>query len=38
LAAALRRERPDYTYLESVFRALRTELDIPVFCVPKRLP
>jgi integrase/recombinase XerD len=38
LAAALRRERPDYAYLKSVFRALRAELDIPVPRGPKRLP
>ncbi len=38
LATVLRRERPDYAYLKSVFRALRTELDIPVPRTPKRLP
>ena len=38
LAAALRRERPDYAYLKSVFRALRTELEIEVPRAPKRLP
>lgn len=30
LAKYLRAERPDYTYLKSVFRALRVELEVPV--------
>jgi len=38
LAAALRRERPDYAYLKSVFRALRVELDVQIPRAPKRLP
>jgi integrase/recombinase XerD len=38
LAPALRRERPDYAYLKSVFRALRAELEIQVPRTPKRLP
>jgi integrase/recombinase XerD len=38
LAKHLRDERPDYTYLKAVFRALRDELDIEVAREPKRLP
>jgi integrase/recombinase XerD len=38
LATTLRRERPDYAYLKSIFRALRVELDIQIPRAPKRLP
>src|SRR5256885_15573624 len=38
LAKYLRAERPDYTYLKSVFRALRTELEIEVPKSEHRLP
>ncbi len=38
LAATLRRERPDYTYLKELFRQLRAELGIVVPRTPGRLP
>jgi integrase/recombinase XerD len=38
LAKHLRDERPDYTYLKAVFRALRVELGIEVDRQPKKLP
>jgi integrase/recombinase XerD len=38
LAKHLREERPDYTYLKAVFRALRAELDVEVQRQPKTLP
>lgn len=38
LAKYLRSERPDYTYLKSVFRALRDELDIEVPAPSRKLP
>lgn len=38
LAKLLRPEQPDYTYLKSVFRELRRELDVQVPRSPKRLP
>jgi integrase/recombinase XerD len=38
LAKYLRAERPDYSYLKSVFRALRQELEIHVPQAPTRLP
>ena len=38
LATHLRSEHPDYTYLKSVFRHLRTELDIEIPRAPKKLP
>ena len=38
LAKYLRTERPDYSYLKSVFRALREELEVPVPQREVRLP
>jgi integrase/recombinase XerD len=38
LAKFLRAERPDYTYLKSVFRHFREELEVPVTRAPKKLP
>ncbi len=38
LAKYLRAERPDYTYLKGVFRALRIELEVEVPKVEHRLP
>ncbi len=38
LAKYLRRERPDYNYLKSVWRHLRTELEIEVPKAEKKLP
>ncbi len=38
IAKYLRGERPDYTYLKSVFRALRDELDIEVPGPSRKLP
>jgi len=38
LAKYLRVERPDYSYLKSLFRALREELEIQVPKTPTRLP
>src|SRR5260370_19032849 len=38
LAKYLRAERPDYSYLKSVFRALREELEIQVPHSPAQLP
>ncbi len=38
LAKYLRGERPDYTYLKSVFRALRDELDVEVPAPSRKLP
>ena len=38
LAKLLRAERPDYSYLKSVFRALREELEIEVPRKEARLP
>ncbi len=38
LAKHLRAERPDYTYLKAVFRALREELGVDVARQPKTLP
>jgi len=38
LAKHLRAERPDYIYLEEVFRHLRVELDVEVQREVKRLP
>jgi integrase/recombinase XerD len=37
-AKSLRNERPDYLYLKSIFRQLRTELNISVTKTLKRLP
>jgi len=38
LAKYLRDEQPDYQYLKTVFRHLRTELDVPVLKISKKLP
>lgn len=38
LAKYLRRERPDYHYLKSVFRHLRVDLEIEAPRAPKKLP
>ena len=38
LAKYLRRERPDYNYLKSLFRHLRAELEIEVPKATKKLP
>lgn len=38
LAKYLRGERPDYTYLKSVFRSLRDELDVEVPAPSRKLP
>jgi len=38
LAKYFRAERADYSYLKSVFRALREELEIAVPRAPQRLP
>lgn len=38
LAKHLRKERPDYNYLKSVFRHLRTELEVEVPKAQKKLP
>nr|WP_265576289.1 tyrosine-type recombinase/integrase [Thermogemmatispora aurantia] len=38
LAKYLRAERPDYPYLKSVFRALRTELEVEISKAEHRLP
>ncbi|MGK7915272.1 MAG: hypothetical protein AB4038_06940, partial [Prochloraceae cyanobacterium] len=38
LAKHLRGERPDYNYLKSVFRHLRTELEVEVPKAQKKLP
>ena len=38
LAKYFRAERADYSYLKSVFRALREELEVPVPREPQRLP
>jgi integrase/recombinase XerD len=38
LAKYLRGERPDYDYLKSVFRQLRSQLEVEVTRTPKKLP
>lgn len=38
LAKYLRGEHPDYTYIKSLFRHLRAELEIEVSKTPKKLP
>ena len=38
LAKYLRDEQPDYQYLKTIFRHLRTELEIPVVKTSKKLP
>ncbi|MGD9153743.1 MAG: tyrosine-type recombinase/integrase [Gammaproteobacteria bacterium] len=38
IAKIIRKERPDYNYLKTIFRCLREELEVPVTVVPKKLP